>query len=298
MFTQEEVYDRTLKYFDGDEMRTNIWMDKYALKNKENQYLERTPDDMHKRLAKEFARIEQKYPNPLSYEEILQLLEGFRWIIPGGSILYGVGNSFSISSLGNCFVIGNNSDSFGGIFTTDQEQGQLMKRRAGVGHDISHLRPELTPVTNAAGTSTGAISFMDRFSHTAREVGQNNRRGALMLSMNINHPDIQKFIISKDDLTKITGANISVKITDEFMRAVEKDEEYWLTFVKEKKKIENRYLPLYSTQVKVKAKELWDKLIHQAWKTAEPGVLFWDTISKESIPSCYGEEWKETSTNP
>lgn len=176
MFTKEEVYNATLNYFNGDSMQTSIWMDKYALKNN-NEFLEKTPDDMHKRLAKEFARIEQKYPNPLSYEEIYDLLSNFKFIIPGGSLLYGIGNNYSISSLGNCFVVGNTYDSYGGIFQTDQEQAQLMKRRAGVGHDISHLRPALTPVTNAASTSTGAVSFMERYSNTTREVGQNNRRG-------------------------------------------------------------------------------------------------------------------------
>jgi ribonucleoside-diphosphate reductase alpha chain len=266
MFTKEQVLIATLEYFGGDEMRTNIWMDKYALKDKD-VFLEQSPDDMHKRLAKEFARIEQKYPNPLSYEEIFNLLHNFSFILPGGSILYGVGNSHAISSLGNCFVIGNDFDSYGGIFRTDEEQAQLMKRRAGVGHDMSHLRPALTPVTNAAGTSTGAVSFLERYSNTTREVGQNNRRGALMLIMNINHKDILEFITAKDDLTKITGANISVKISDEFMKTA-------------------------------KNNEIWKTLVHQAWKSAEPGVLFWDKIKSESIPSCYGKEWKETSTNP
>jgi ribonucleoside-diphosphate reductase alpha chain len=300
MFTKEEVYNATLEYFNGDDMRTSIWMDKYALKDN-NKFLEKTPDDMHKRLAKEFARIEQKYPNPLKYEEILSLLEGFRWIIPAGSILYGVGNPFSISSLGNCFVIGNSYDSIGGILSIDQEQAQLMKRRAGVGHDISHLRPALTPVTNAAGTTSGAVSFMDRFSHTTREIGQNNRRGALMLTMDINHPDIEQFITSKDDLTKITGANISVKITDEFMKAVENDEDFLLEFWIDKPPIiDGIEMPSkgYKILKTIKAKALWDKLIHQAWKSAEPGVLFWDKIKSESIPSCYGKEWEETSTNP
>jgi ribonucleoside-diphosphate reductase alpha chain len=292
MFTKEEVYKSTLEYFNGDDMRTSIWMDKYALKNN-NEYLEKTPDDMHKRLAKEFARIEQKYPNPLEYEEIYQLLSRFRYVIPGGSILYGVGNIYSISSLGNCFVIGNNADSYGSIFNIDEEQAQLMKRRAGVGHDLSHLRPALTPVTNAAGTSTGSISFAERYSNTTREVGQNNRRGALMLTLDINHPDIERFITSKDDLTKITGANISVKIDDRFMKAVETNSIYYLTFIHGNPKGDH-----YHTEIEIKAKELWNKLIHQAWKSAEPGVLFWDKIKSESIPSCYGKEWEETSTNP
>jgi ribonucleoside-diphosphate reductase alpha chain len=296
MYTKQEVYNKTLEYFQGDELATNVWISKYCLKNKEEQYLELTPDDTHHRLAKEFHRIEQKYPNPLSYEEIYRLLTNFRYVIPGGSILYGVGNIYSISSLGNCFVVGNSSDSYGGICQTDQEQAQLMKRRAGVGHDISHLRPKNTSVTNSAGTSTGAVSFMERYSNTTREVAQNGRRGALMLSMDINHPDIEDFVIAKDDLAKITGANISVKITDEFMSAVENNIEYDLHF------IPSNFSTLRASSkiniIKVKAKELWNKLIHQAWKTAEPGVLFWDKIKSESIPSCYGKEWKETSTNP
>jgi len=269
MFTKEEVYNSSLNYFNGDDMQTSIWIDKYALQ-KNGYYLEKTPDDMHKRLSKEFARVEQKYPNPLSYEEIYNLFASFRYIIPGGSILYGVGNTYSISSLGNCFVIGNNFDSIGSIFNIDEEQAQLMKRRAGVGHDISHLRPALSSVTNAAGTSTGAVSFMPRYSNTTREIGQNNRRGALMLTLDINHPDIEQFIISKDDLTKITGANISVKITNEFMKSVEKQETYNLEWnpnkIGEPKKI-------YITS----AKELWNKLIHQAWKSAEPKL--WDLVA-------------------
>jgi ribonucleoside-diphosphate reductase alpha chain len=283
-FTKKEVYEATLKYFKGDSLAANVWIDKYCLKNKEGYYLELNPDDMHKRLAKEFARIELKYPNPLSYEEIYSLLSNFRYIIPGGSILYGAGNPYSISSLGNCFVIGNQSDSYGGICTTDQEQVQLMKYRAGVGHDLSHLRPAKATVSNAAGTSTGAVSFMPRYSHSTREVAQDGRRGALMLSIDINHPDSESFITSKDDLSKITGANISVKITDEFMKDVEEGisviyKHKWGNYLSNPKK-------------------LWNKLIHQAWKSAEPGLLYWDTITRESIPSCYGEEWEETSTNP
>jgi ribonucleoside-diphosphate reductase alpha chain len=230
---------------------------------------------MHKRLAKEFARIEQKYKNPLSYEEIYNMLVNFNYIIPGGSILYGVGNNYSISSLGNCFVVGNAADSYGGICNTDEEQVQLMKRRAGVGHDISHLRPANSNVSNAANTSTGAVSFMERFSNSTREVAQGGRRGALMLSMDINHPDSEAFIKAKNDLSKITGANISVKIDDTFMSIVgDKRGEF------------------------IAINDTWDKLIHQAWKSAEPGVLFWDKIKSESIPSCYGKEWEETSTNP
>lgn len=289
MYTKEEVYNTTLEYFNGDDMRTSIWIDKYALQNNGN-FLEKSPNDMHIRLAKEFARIEQKYPNPLSYEEIYSLLSDFKYIIPGGSLLFGIGNNYSYTSLGNCFVIGNTSDSLGGIFITDQEQAQLMKRRAGVGHDLSHLRPTLTPVTNAAGTTTGAVSFAPQFSETTRRIGQNNRRGALMLSMNVNHPDIEEFITCKNDLTKVTGANISIKITDDFMAAVEMGKTNPLMGIFE--------LKFNDKSIFINATTLWNKIIHQAWKTAEPGVLFWDTIKRESIPSYYGKEWKETSTNP
>src|SRR6056297_2990504 len=210
MYEEKQVRKETLKYFNGDELATSAWISKYALKDENGNLLELTPDDMHIRLVKEFARIEQKYSNPMTEEEIYKLLAGFKYFIPGGSPMYGIGNPYSISSLGNCFVIGSAEDSYGGIFKTDQEQAQLMKRRAGVGHDISKLRPAKTKVTNAAGTSTGAVSFMTRFSNTTREVGQEGRRGALMLTIDINHPDVEEFITSKDDLSKLTGANISV----------------------------------------------------------------------------------------
>lgn len=274
-YTLEEVKKEALDYFSGDELATNVWMDKYCLKNTKGEYVENSPLMMYKRLAEEFSRIEEKYPNPINYNEIRELLED-QVILPGGSLLYGIGNNYSISSLGNCFVIGNEADSYGGICTTDQEQVQLMKRRAGVGHDLSHLRAENTSVSNSAGSSTGATSFMDRFSHSTREVSQNGRRGALMLSMNINHPDIEKFITAKDDTTKITGANISVKVDDEFIKEVTN--------------------PISS--IRGDNYFLWKRLIHQAWKSAEPGVLFWDTILKEDIPSSYGKEWTPTSTNP
>lgn len=276
MYKASEVEKAALEYFKGDSLAANVWIDKYALK-KDGEYLELTPDDMYKRLAKEFARIEEKYPNSISYEEIYNLLKE-QIILPGGSLLYGIGNKHSISSLGNCFVIGNKSDSYGGICTTDQEQAQLMKRRAGVGHDISHLRPANSKVTNAAGTSTGASSFMHRYSNTTREVAQNGRRGALMLTCNINHPDSTDFIKSKSDKTKITGANISVKVDDKFMEII--DNGFCGAFPKR-----NPF-------------DLWKELTHQAWDNAEPGVLFWDTIKRESIPSCYGTDWQEVSTNP
>lgn len=299
-FTKEQVYKATQKYFNNNEMLTNIWMSKYCLKDNLGQYKELTPDEMHKRLAKEFTRIEQKYEKPLTYDEIYEFFKDFKYIIPGGSILYGVGNNYSMSSLGNCFVIGNNSDSYGGICLTDQEQVQLMKRRAGVGHDLSHLRPANTNVSNAASTSSGAVSFMPRYSSTTREVAQDGRRGALMLTLDIHHPDIEEFITSKDDLSKITGANISVKIDDAFMKAVENDEYYNLHF-SHKPSSKKGILSLVNARnevIVIKAKKLWDKLIHQATKSAEPGILFWDKIKSESISSCYGKDWEETSTNP
>lgn len=271
-----------LEYFNGDEMIAQIWLDKYALKDKQGVVLETTPLDMHIRLAKEFSRIEQNYPNPIEYDEILALLTD-NIILPGGSLLYGIGNNHSISSLGNCFVIGNKADSYGGICTIDQEQIQLMKRRAGVGHDISHLRSKKSLVTNSAGSSTGAVSFMDRYSNSTREVAQGGRRGALMLTMDIDHPDIEEFITSKDDTTKLTGANISVKIHNHFMNLAEAD----------LKNVATR--DDYSDYVKVH--KIWGKLIHQAWKSAEPGVLFWDKIIEESPADCY-EEFESISTNP
>lgn len=274
MHNQEDVFRETLAYFKGDTMAANVWIDKYCLKDLDGNFLELTPDDMHIRIAKELNRIEQKYINPLTYEEIYPLLKNFKTIIPGGSILFGIGNSYAISSLGNCFVIGNDSDSYGGILATDEEQVQLMKRRGGVGHDISHLRAKSSAVSNSAKTSTGSVSFMPRYSNSCREVAQDGRRGALMISIDIMHDDADDFIISKDDNTKITGANISVKIPDIFMQAI----------------VNKKELPI--------VKRRWDKLVHQAWKSAEPGVLFIDTIQRESPADCYGESWRSKSTNP
>lgn len=271
MFTLEEVKKKTLEYFGGDELATNVWIDKYCLKTNKGELMEDSPLMMYERIAKELARIEQKYPNPLSYEEIYHLLKE-QILLPGGSLLYGIGNNYSITSLGNCFVIGNEADSIGGIFTTAQEQAQLMKRRAGVGHDISHLRGKGVSVSNSAKTSTGLETWEDLYSFTTRRIAQDGRRGALMLSCDINHPQADEFIVSKDDTTKITGANISVKVTDKFMRGAE----YGMG---DKNMINFR------------------KLIHQAWKTAEPGVLFWDKIISESPADCY-EGFKSTSTNP
>jgi len=282
MYKKEEVYNKTLNYFNFNELSVRVWMDKYCLKDKQGNILEDSPDDTITRLASEFYRIEQKYPNSLGYNQIYSRLKNFNHIIPGGSILYGVGNNHSYSSLGNCFVIGNKSDSYSGIMLTDEEQAQLMKRRGGVGHDISHLRHRGSSVSNSAGSSTGAVSFMERYSNTTREVAQDGRRGALMITIKIDHPDIEEFITVKDDLTKITGANISIKIDDEFMECVEKDRMYPMA---------------HASEFMIKARELWDKIIHQAWKTAEPGILFWDKIISESPADCY-EGFKTMSTNP
>lgn len=281
MYDREIVERDTLEYFDGDSLATNVWIDKYCLKDKDGNLLEKTPDDMHKRMAREFARIEQRYPNPISEDDLYNLMKNFKYITPGGSILYGLGNNYSISSLGNCFVIGNNSDSYGGIMLTDQEQVQLMKRRAGVGHDISHLRAKSSSVSNSAGSSTGAVSFMPRFSNSTREVAQDGRRGALMLSIDVDHLDSGDFVKSKDDSTKITGANISVKINDNFMEFIEGGND-----LHNSKTYRNNVAPL------------WKKIVHQAHKSAEPGILFIDTIHRESPAACYGANWLEISTNP
>lgn len=279
--SREEVMKTALDWFKGDDMKANIWVDKYCLQDSEGNYLEATPDDMFKRLTREFLRIERKYKNPLTKAEIHDLLDGFKYVIPGGSILYGLGNDNSHTSLGNCFVIGSTVDSYGNICKTDQEQVQLMKRRGGVGHDLSHLRARGTRVNNAANTSTGAVSFMHRYSNSTREVAQGGRRGALMLTMNVHHPDVIEFIESKSDLSKLTGCNISVKVNNAFMEAVKADDYYTLDFGFKA----------------VKARSIWDKLIHQSWATAEPGVLFWDTIINNSPADRY-PGFKSVSTNP
>lgn len=291
MHKEGDVYNSALDYFNQDRLATQVWMDKYALKNKNNKFLELSPKDTQERLIEEFARIEKQFKNPLNYKRIYNLVSNFRYSIPAGSIIFGVGNKYSKTSLGNCFCISNKEDSYGSILRTDAEQVQLMKRRGGVGHDLSHLRPKGSIVQNAANTATGAHSFMTRYSNSTNEVAQGGRRGALLLTININHPDIEDFIIAKDDLSKITGANISVKITDEFMWCVENDKNYSLLFPTEPEKDE------VSTEIIIKAKELWDKIIHQAHKNAEPGLLFWDTILRESPADCY-ENFKSISLNP
>ncbi|HOP58603.1 MAG TPA: adenosylcobalamin-dependent ribonucleoside-diphosphate reductase [Bacteroidales bacterium] len=293
VYSHEEVVEASIGYFKGDELAARVWANKYALKDSYGNLYEKTPDDMHRRLAKEIHRIEKKYRNPLSEELIYEVLKDFRYIVPQGGPMTGIGNEYQIASLSNCFVIGNEgaSDSYGGIMKIDQEQVQLMKRRGGVGHDLSHIRPKGTPVLNSALTSTGVVPFMERYSNSTREVAQDGRRGALMLSISIKHPDSGKFIDAKMESGKITGANISVKLTDEFMKAVEK------------KSVFRQQYPIDSANPKfvndVDAGKLWEKIVHNAWKSAEPGVLFWDTIIKESVPDCYADLGFETvSTNP
>ena len=292
-YSSEEAFQASLEYFKGDDLAARVWVNKYALKDSHGNIYEKTPDDMHRRLAKEIARIEQKYANPLSEEEIYQTLKDFQYIVPQGGPMTGIGNDYQIASLSNCFVIGNqgNSDSYGGIMKIDQEQVQLMKRRGGVGHDLSHIRPKGSPVKNSALTSTGLVPFMERFSNSTREVAQDGRRGALMLSVLIKHPDSEQFIDAKLEQGKVTGANISVKIDDEFMRAVEAGSNYVQTYPVDAKN------PVVVKEID--AMELWNKIVHNAWQSAEPGILFWDTIVRESVPDCYADlGYRTVSTNP
>lgn len=291
--THEEAVAKSLDYFNGDDLAARVWVNKYALKDSDGNIYEATPDDMHWRIAREIARIESKYSNPLHAEEVFELIRDFKYIIPQGSPMTGIGNNFQIASLSNCFVIGNgqDSDSYGSIMKIDEEQVQLMKRRGGVGHDLSFIRPKGSPVKNSALTSTGLVPFMERYSNTTREVAQDGRRGALMLSVSINHPDAEDFIDAKLTMGKITGANISVRIDDEFMEAVKNDTEYV-----------QRY-PVHSRNPKVtrkvNARALWQKIVHNAWKSAEPGILFWDTIINESVPDSYADYgFRTISTNP
>jgi len=293
VYSHDEAVEASIRYFNGDELAARVWANKYALKDSFGNLYEKTPDDMHHRLAREIHRVELKYKNPLPEELIYEVLKDFKYIVPQGGPMTGIGNDYQIASLSNCFVIGNdgNSDSYGGIMKIDQEQVQLMKRRGGVGHDLSHIRPKGTPVLNSALTSTGVVPFMERYSNSTREVAQDGRRGALMLSISIKHPDSGKFIDAKMESGKVTGANVSVKITDEFMKAVEGKTSF------------RQQYPIVSDNPKfsndIDANQLWTKIIHNAWKSAEPGVLFWDTIIRESVPDCYADlGFATVSTNP
>jgi len=292
-YSQEDAFKASVKYFKGDDLAARVWINKYALKDSKGNLYELTPNDMHRRIAKEIARIESRYPNSLSEDTIFDLIKDFKYIVPQGSPMAGIGNPYQIASLSNCFVIGNegNSDSYGGIMKIDQEQVQLMKRRGGVGHDLSHIRPKGSPVKNSALTSTGIVPFMERYSNSTREVAQDGRRGALMLSVSINHPDSEDFIDAKLEQGKVTGANVSVRIDDEFMKAVKANSTYTQKY------------PVFSSNPKfsktIEANKLWKKIVHNAWKSAEPGILFWDTIINESVPDCYADlGYKTVSTNP
>lgn len=292
-FTYQEALQESIKYFNGDELAASVWINKYAMKDSYGNIYETSPEQMHRRLAKEFARIEKKYQNPMGEEEIYQLLKDFKYIVPQGGPMAGIGNNYQVASLSNCFVIGNASlaDSYGGIMKIDEEQVQLMKRRGGVGHDLSHIRPSGSAVLNSALTSTGVVPFMERYSNSTREVAQDGRRGALMLSISIQHPDSEAFIDAKMEQGKITGANVSVKLDDEFMRSALNGNMY------------KQQYPIGVENPKVvkeiNAEKLWKKIIHNAWQSAEPGVLFWDTVIRESVADCYADKgYKTVSTNP
>lgn len=292
-YSFEEAYKASLDYFAGDELAARVWVNKYAMKDSFGKIYEKSPTDMHWRIANEVARIEKKYPNPMSAEQVFALLDHFRYIIPAGSPMTGIGNNHQVASLSNCFVIGldGNADSYGAIMRIDEEQVQLMKRRGGVGHDLSDLRPKGSPVNNSALTSTGLVPFMERYSNSTREVAQDGRRGALMLTVSIKHPDSEDFIDAKMTEGKVTGANVSVKIDDEFMQAAVNDKPYTQQFPIDSD------APIMKKEVS--ARKLWGKIVHNAWKSAEPGVLFWDTILRESIPDCYADlGFRTVSTNP
>lgn len=292
-FSYNEAFEASLKYFDGDELAARVWVNKYAMKDSFGNIYEKSPEQMHWRIAGEIARIEQKYKNPLSAEDVFGLLDHFRYIIPAGSPMTGIGNNQQVASLSNCFVIGldGDADSYGAIMRVDEEQVQLMKRRGGVGHDLSHIRPKGSPVNNSALTSTGLVPFMERYSNSTREVAQDGRRGALMLSVGIKHPDSEAFIDAKMTEGKVTGANVSVKIDDAFMEAAVGDKPYMQQFPLDAEK------PMVEKEIS--ARKLWEKIVHNAWQSAEPGVLFWDTIIRESIPDCYADlGFRTVSTNP
>ena len=293
IYTQKEAEQASVSYFGGDELAARVWSTKYALKDSFGNLYELTPDDMHHRLASEIARIENKYANPMSETELFELLRDFKYIVPAGSPMTGIGNEFQVASLSNCFVIGQDgsADSYGAIIQIDEEQVQLMKRRGGVGHDLSHIRPHGSPVKNSALTSTGLVPFMERYSNSTREVAQDGRRGALMLSVSIKHPDSEAFIDAKMEQGKVTGANVSVKVHDDFMEAAINKQMYQQQYPIDVAE------PTFSKEVD--AQKLWKKIIHNAWKSAEPGVLFWDTITRESVPDCYADlGYKTVSTNP
>ncbi|WP_243349669.1 adenosylcobalamin-dependent ribonucleoside-diphosphate reductase [Parabacteroides sp. FAFU027] len=292
-YTYDEAFQASLEYFKGDELAARVWVNKYALKDSFGKIYEKSPEDMHHRLANEIARVEAKYPNGLSKDDLLDLLRDFRYIVPQGSPMTGIGNNFQVASLSNCFVIGMDgpADSYGAVIRIDEEQVQLMKRRGGVGHDLSHIRPKGSPVKNSALTSTGIVPFMERYSNSTREVAQDGRRGALMLSVSIKHPDSESFIDAKMTEGKVTGANVSVKIDDDFMKSVVEGTPYIQKY------------PVYSDEPmftkQVNASEIWKKIVHNAWRSAEPGVLFWDTIIRESVPDCYADlGYRTVSTNP
>jgi len=293
IYTPEEIKEASFKFFKGDDLAARVWANKYALKDSFGNVYELTPDDMHKRLAREISRIESKYSNPLSMDELFELFRDFKYIVPQGSPMTGIGNDYQVASLSNCFVIGfdGESDSYGAIIKIDEEQVQLMKRRGGVGHDLSHIRPKGSPVKNSALTSTGIVPFMERYSNSTREVAQDGRRGALMLSVSIKHPDSESFIDAKMESGKVTGANVSVKVHDDFMEAALSNKPYVQQY------------PVYSKepwfQTETDANALWKKIVHNAWQSAEPGILFWDTIIRESVPDCYADlGYRTVSTNP
>ena len=293
IYSYDEAFQASLAYFDGDELAARVWVNKYAMKDSFGNIFEKSPADMHWRLANEIARIENKYPNPMSPQDVFDLLDHFRYIVPAGSPMTGIGNDYQIASLSNCFVIGldGDADSYGAIMKEDEEQVQLMKRRGGVGHDLSQIRPKGSPVKNSALTSTGLVPFMERFSNSTREVAQDGRRGALMLSVSIKHPDSEAFIDAKMTEGKVTGANVSVKIDDEFMRCAIEGTSY-----RQQYPIDSKNPAVVKD---IDASALWKKIVHNAWKSAEPGVLFWDTILKESIPDCYADlGFRTVSTNP
>ncbi|MBQ7495452.1 MAG: ribonucleoside-diphosphate reductase, adenosylcobalamin-dependent, partial [Bacteroidaceae bacterium] len=292
-YSYDEAFAASLDYFAGDELAARVWVNKYAMKDSFGNIYEKSPRDMHWRIAMEVARIERKYKNPMTSQEVFDLLDHFRYIIPAGSPMTGIGNHFQVASLSNCFVVGldGDSDSYGAIIRIDEEQVQLMKRRGGVGHDLSHLRPAGSPVKNSALTSTGLVPFMERYSNSTREVAQDGRRGALMLSVSIKHPDAEAFIDAKMVEGKVTGANVSVKIDDAFMQAASEGAPYVQQFPIDSAE------PVVSKEIDASA--LWKKIVHNAWQSAEPGVLFWDTILRESVPDCYADlGFRTVSTNP